>query len=163
VDKSEYQKYLASREWALLKEQVRKRSGGKCERCLVGDYHSTHHLTYERAGKELLTDIIAVCEPCHLYLSGKSNRNPKTDIAKQVDCVITALLEVEALLCYGPDIISFIAGIGYGKYSKKLELMSSLISKINNEITDKFHELLADELELWRKAREHNQKHNLVN
>lgn len=31
-----YQRYLASREWAVLKEAVRRRSGGKCERWLSG-------------------------------------------------------------------------------------------------------------------------------
>jgi hypothetical protein len=67
---------LASREWALLKEQVRKRSGGVCERCRVGVYASTHHLTYERIGHERIEDLLAVCEPCHEFLSGKSEYDP---------------------------------------------------------------------------------------
>ena len=76
MDKSEYHQYLASREWALIKEQLRKRSRGRCERCWEGKYESTHHITYERTGHELLTDLLAVCNDCHKFLSGKSNTDP---------------------------------------------------------------------------------------
>lgn len=76
MKKSDYQKYLCSREWALLKEQVRKRCKGRCERCFDGKYESTHHLTYERIGKELLGDLLGVCNDCHLFLSGKSTKDP---------------------------------------------------------------------------------------
>ncbi len=75
MNPSEYQRYLCSREWALLKEQVRERSHGKCERC-GGPYSQVHHLTYERIGHELPTDLIGVCDPCHEFLSGKSNTDP---------------------------------------------------------------------------------------
>jgi hypothetical protein len=76
MEKSEYHKYLASREWALLREAVRKRSGGKCERCGQGPHDDTHHLTYERVGHERLEDLQAVCSPCHKFLSGKSTHDP---------------------------------------------------------------------------------------
>lgn len=72
----DYQRYLASREWALLKEQVRKRSGDICERCLMAPYQETHHLTYARIGHEDLADLLAVCKPCHQFLSGKSDIDP---------------------------------------------------------------------------------------
>jgi len=71
-----YKAYLASREWAMLKEQVRKRSAGFCERCITAPYQETHHLTYERTGSERLEDLLAVCSPCHAYLSAKSNVDP---------------------------------------------------------------------------------------
>lgn len=76
MEKSEYQKYLASREWALLKEAVKKRSGGLCERCKFGFYEQTHHLTYERIGNELLGDLLGICTPCHEFLSGKHSQDP---------------------------------------------------------------------------------------
>lgn len=72
----DYKRYLASREWAVLKEQVRERSRGHCEHCLVGSYEDTHHVTYARIGHEELSDLAAVCRPCHEFLSGKSDRNP---------------------------------------------------------------------------------------
>lgn len=68
---SEYHEYLTSREWALLREQVRERSGGFCERCWVRPMQACHHLTYERVGHERLEDLQAICNPCHEYESGK--------------------------------------------------------------------------------------------
>lgn len=57
MKRAEYRVYLASREWALLKEQVRARSGGRCERCPDGAHDQTHHLTYERIGRERIEDL----------------------------------------------------------------------------------------------------------
>jgi len=74
----DYQEYLASRDWALLKNKVRERSGGICERCRQAPYQSTHHKTYARIGRELMEDLLGVCNPCHEYLSGKSDHDPTT-------------------------------------------------------------------------------------
>lgn len=71
-----YGAYLASREWGILREQVRERSGGKCERCKRGDHQDTHHLTYERIGHERLEDLLGVCRQCHEFLSGKTDVDP---------------------------------------------------------------------------------------
>ena len=75
----DYQEYLASREWALLKEAVRERSNNTCEHCGRRPMEATHHTTYARAGQENLDDLMAVCNPCHLFLSGKSSIDPLTD------------------------------------------------------------------------------------
>lgn len=71
-----YQAYLCSREWGLLKEAVRKRSGGKCERCKVLPMQATHHLTYERKYAEQLEDLAATCNACHDFTHGKSDFDP---------------------------------------------------------------------------------------
>lgn len=76
----DYKRYLASREWALKKRQVRERSGGQCERCIVGKYQDTHHITYERIGSEELSDLLGVCRPCHAYMSGTSDVDPAEDL-----------------------------------------------------------------------------------
>lgn len=78
---SEYKAYLASREWAIKKEAVRKRSGDSCELCFYGPHNDTHHLTYERIYAEELDDLLAVCRACHEWLSGKSNHCPLSDWA----------------------------------------------------------------------------------
>ena len=70
-----YKEYLASREWALLRERVRERSGDCCERC-QGPMQAVHHLTYERVGHERLEDLQAVCNPCHEFLSAKRDDDP---------------------------------------------------------------------------------------
>lgn len=72
----DYQRYLASREWSLLRERVRDRSSNHCEHCFLAPQQAVHHLTYERIGNELLSDLMAVCHPCHEWLSGKSKENP---------------------------------------------------------------------------------------
>jgi hypothetical protein len=80
MNKAKYHEYLCSREWSLLKEKVRKRCKGKCERCREGKYEATHHLTYERIGYEKLSDLLGVCSACHEFLSGKSNDDPIAQI-----------------------------------------------------------------------------------
>lgn len=74
----DYKRYLASREWALLKRQVRERSAGRCERCRNADMDEVHHLTYQHVGHERLYELQAVCRPCHEFLSAVSDVDPKT-------------------------------------------------------------------------------------
>lgn len=71
-----YQRYLASREWAVRREAVRRRAYGHCERCEVLPMVAVHHLTYEHIYHEPLEDLQAICEPCHLYESGKIDIDP---------------------------------------------------------------------------------------
>lgn len=78
--KEKYQLYLASREWAVLKEAVRARSGGKCERCLYAPGEQVHHQTYERVYAERLDDLLHVCAPCHEFVSGKRQDDPIHDL-----------------------------------------------------------------------------------
>jgi hypothetical protein len=72
----EYGRYLASREWALKKRDLRERSNAMCERCGRGPYQETHHLTYERIGHERLEDLQALCRRCHQFLSAVTDIDP---------------------------------------------------------------------------------------
>lgn len=74
--RSSYGAYLASREWALKKAAIEKRSGGKCERCRRAYATEVHHRTYEHLYAEPLEDLIHICRPCHEYESGKSDIDP---------------------------------------------------------------------------------------
>lgn len=94
----DYQAYLASREWALKREAVRKRSGNRCERVIDGrrcpkSQQSVHHLTYARIGHELLEDLLAVCNDCHKWLSGKSNFDPLGGASRNLNIGITANID----------------------------------------------------------------------
>jgi hypothetical protein len=80
LNKAEYHRYLASREWALLKQSVRERSHGTCERCRRRPHDHTHHVTYEPIGQERLDDLLGVCEPCHMFLSGIALHDPATAV-----------------------------------------------------------------------------------
>lgn len=77
--REKYGLYLASREWAVLKEAVRARSGGRCERCKAAPGENVHHQTYDRKYREAIEDLVHVCRPCHEFLSGKLARDPVLD------------------------------------------------------------------------------------
>jgi hypothetical protein len=72
----EYQSYLASRKWGLLREAVHERSRGTCERCHKNLGQAVHHLTYERKYQERLEDLIHICNACHDYTHGRSHYDP---------------------------------------------------------------------------------------
>jgi hypothetical protein len=72
-----YARYLASREWGLLKQAVHRRAGGKCERCRRNKINAVHHLTYIRKYCERLEDLQAICNACHDFEHGRSNYDPR--------------------------------------------------------------------------------------
>lgn len=78
-DKEKYAAYLCSREWGVLKEAVRERSRGCCERCGTLPQDATHHLTYERKYKEDIEDLQAICTPCHEFTHGKASADPNLE------------------------------------------------------------------------------------
>ena len=98
MNKSEYQTYLASREWALKREAIRDRSQGKCERCWHSRMDAVHHITYERVGHENLADLMAICDPCHEFLSGKADLDPRVFHGKPIELENSDYLAA-ALLC----------------------------------------------------------------
>jgi hypothetical protein len=120
MNRSEYQADLASREWASLKRKVRERSGGRCERCLVGNYDATHHLTYERVGDERLEDLQAICDACHKFLSGESDSDPRIAVdehwgeanalLQSVDGDVSSLIE-HLLALRNPKTVARLSGI----------------------------------------------------
>jgi 5-methylcytosine-specific restriction endonuclease McrA len=62
----QYVRYMNSKEWAAKRKRKLISIGYKCERCgVTGEVLQIHHLTYERFMNELMTDLRAVCEPCH--------------------------------------------------------------------------------------------------
>jgi hypothetical protein len=74
--KEKYGLYLASREWAILRESVKDRSYGLCERCRSADGENVHHQTYDQLYAERLEDLVYLCRPCHEFVSGKRTDDP---------------------------------------------------------------------------------------
>ncbi len=73
----DYDTYLKSDCFARLKEEVRIRCGGNCERCLVNKYKHTHHVIYEKKwGTETSKNLAGVCPGCHNLLGGYSDDDP---------------------------------------------------------------------------------------
>ena len=68
-----YSDYLQSPEWAALRAKIYDIAKGSCERCGISHGKMcTHHKTYEHVGAELPSELILVCEPCHVDLHYKT-------------------------------------------------------------------------------------------
>ena len=66
TSKERYNEYLKSPQWKAKKNLVLKRANYCCEGCGASKVSlEVHHLTYERKGMELLTDLVAFCGRCH--------------------------------------------------------------------------------------------------
>ncbi len=61
----EYDAYLGSPEWRARREKILVRSKRICEMCGSEPATDVHHLTYERVGEELDTDLLGLCRGCH--------------------------------------------------------------------------------------------------
>lgn len=83
MDKSAYKKYVRLDCWALRRNDYLKKYS-YCEACgRATDYIGggrlplqVHHLSYERLGMELDSDLLAVCESCHRALHGMNKATP---------------------------------------------------------------------------------------
>jgi len=81
--KKRYEEYLKSGEWEYLKELKIKDANYTCQGCLErGRVLEVHHLTYERIGMELLTDLVVLCQECHRTIHGKE---PKSEWNKYLN------------------------------------------------------------------------------
>lgn len=69
-----YEKYLRSAEWQRLRRVVFARAtpdGVKrpvCEKCHDDWAAEVHHKHYRTLGRERISDLMAVCKPCHNIL-----------------------------------------------------------------------------------------------
>jgi 5-methylcytosine-specific restriction endonuclease McrA len=63
-----YATYISSANWrhsgARLGEL--KAAGFRCRTCNASDSLEVHHRTYERFGRELMSDLTTLCRRCHL-------------------------------------------------------------------------------------------------
>jgi hypothetical protein len=63
-----YRRYLNSQAWAARRAEIHARADGECEECgasLGPGEAEVHHLSYERVGRELPEDLVALCPGCH--------------------------------------------------------------------------------------------------
>lgn len=63
--KGQHAAYLQSPEWRARRDKILKRAGGLCEGCRERPATVAHHLTYEHWRRELLFELVALCEACH--------------------------------------------------------------------------------------------------
>lgn len=75
-----YKEYLKSGEWKYLREQKLTLAKYTCDGCNeTGRVLDVHHLTYERIGMELLTDLAVYCQECHNTAHGRVAPNEWND------------------------------------------------------------------------------------
>lgn len=80
--RSSYLAYIRSPEWRSRREWIMARDDGFCP-CGAKAEH-VHHKTYERLGNELPSDLVAVCEPCHVRIHQLVRLNHSLDVATQL-------------------------------------------------------------------------------
>lgn len=68
---AEYQAYLSSQPWYVKRDAAIQNANGVCECCESFPATQAHHITYERIGHELPSDLMAVCSFCHELIHGK--------------------------------------------------------------------------------------------
>lgn len=76
----DYKTYIQSENWRKKRENVLIFWGYRCALCFSPNNLHVHHRTYERLGRELITDLIPLCERCHNdhhNFTGRST-NPET-------------------------------------------------------------------------------------
>ena len=81
-----YNEYLQSDEWWRRRRLVINRAKGYCEGCGTARCTQVHHLTYERAGNEMLFDLVAVCDECHEQLHPDEPEDDPEGLARLNDC-----------------------------------------------------------------------------
>ena len=66
-----YEEYLKTAAWAEKRKAAKERAKYRCQTCGVSHRKiNAHHNTYERLGDELPSDLLVLCEPCHLTFHG---------------------------------------------------------------------------------------------
>ena len=97
--KKRYDEYLKSAEWKLIKKLKLKQTDYVCQGCLErGRVLEVHHLTYDRIGMELLTDLAVYCTECHnkahgkvepsewnKYLNSETSVKPKAKLVQDIE------------------------------------------------------------------------------
>ena len=94
-----YTMYLASEAWQLRRIQAIAAADSKCERCAKPGTDKSlhvHHLTYERLGRERVSDLRALCRDCHT-IEDEERRASKDALPKIVS---PSTLQTRSFLAY---------------------------------------------------------------
>jgi ribosomal protein L34E len=72
LENMDYHDFLQTSYWKKFSQERRKQADFKCTKCGRGDLSlHVHHLTYERRGHELNSDVTVLCEACHLEIHNR--------------------------------------------------------------------------------------------
>ena len=73
--------------WQAIRKLAHARDGSRCVLCNSGKNLDVHHRTYERWGKEELSDVSTLCRDCHknFSLENKSKRDLAEELEKHLE------------------------------------------------------------------------------
>lgn len=85
--KAEYEEYIHSEEWQLIRIKAFEKYGRKCCHCGSEEKLHVHHNTYVHFKNENLSELRILCETCHMALHERINnisakRKVKKTLAK---------------------------------------------------------------------------------
>jgi len=69
--KGVYLDYISSDVWKAKAYDAREKAGNKCQLCNSPYYLRVHHRTYDRLGRETISDLITLCSNCHSKFHNK--------------------------------------------------------------------------------------------
>lgn len=109
-DRSRYQAYLQSPEWAAKRDAALLRFDGRCAVCNSADRLEVHHRTYERIYEEQVGDLIALCGDCHAKFHGQPSRDAERRLPKMLVAQFprTSIFDakLDALLAASPEFVA---------------------------------------------------------
>jgi 5-methylcytosine-specific restriction endonuclease McrA len=74
---TDYQSYLRSEHWMLIREAAKYRAGYQCMLCPETRALEVHHRTYARIGHERPSDLVVLCYWCHRKHHGTLQSNQR--------------------------------------------------------------------------------------
>jgi hypothetical protein len=90
--------YLCSEEWKTLRQEVLRVRGRRCEACGVGwrkrrwftskRWLTVHHVTYDRLGRELMSDVRVLCNRDHANAHQADQSGRFRDLEAATDFII---------------------------------------------------------------------------
>ncbi len=60
-----WEAHMRSPAWQAIRIKVLRRDKYVCQGCGQTNASQVHHLTYKRLGREMMFDLVSVCEDCH--------------------------------------------------------------------------------------------------
>ena len=91
-----YKDYLKTEHWKAISKQAKENADNRCQLCNSGGELHTHHRTYDRVGKEKISDLICLCANCHAKFHDKDQ--PEVNFKKDLSSVAIFINEVESTL-----------------------------------------------------------------
>ena len=61
----DYHEYLLTDDWKHRRDWIKSFWGHRCVLCYSMEDIQVHHRTYERLGREEMTDCVPLCSECH--------------------------------------------------------------------------------------------------